>query len=153
MPKTLDSQEKRATPLSCCTGGHGKHWNTTRPVKEHRGGCYPLAKTAQCRIRSAHDSPFSLVNFSQVCISTSLAWRVRGAPLHSPSFQCRGRRRKLSMPSAPPIRIIAADHQADLHVHYQTVLPALVFHIIRYSCKPFCVHARSDCLIILCCTF
>jgi two-component system, response regulator PdtaR len=31
---------------------------------------------------------------------------------------------------ALPIRIIAADHQADLRVHYQTVLPALGYKLL-----------------------
>jgi len=34
------------------------------------------------------------------------------------------------MPGAPPIRLIAADHQADLRVHYQTVLPALGYKLL-----------------------
>jgi response regulator NasT len=31
---------------------------------------------------------------------------------------------------APPVRIIAADHQADMRVHYQTVLPALGYKLL-----------------------
>lgn len=31
---------------------------------------------------------------------------------------------------APPIRIIAADHQADLRLHYRTVLPALGYKLL-----------------------
>jgi len=31
---------------------------------------------------------------------------------------------------APPVRIIAADHQAEMRVHYQTVLPALGYKLV-----------------------
>jgi AmiR/NasT family two-component response regulator len=34
---------------------------------------------------------------------------------------------------APPIRIIAADHQADWRVHYQSVLPALGYKLLTHA--------------------